>query len=147
MKNKENNTALQKFKVNGNANRRKGHAYERFLAQKFRDMGYKFCKTTRAASRILDSCQVDLAFIPYNVQAKKVKANINYTEIFDSMESNLKLNFPPNAEEHTKPLMIFHSRGKTDNERLVIMKEKDVFILLNRIAEIENKSNTLILNG
>jgi hypothetical protein len=133
--------------VNGKANRAKGHNYERFLAQKFRDMGYTFCKTTRAASRVLDSCQVDLAFIPYNVQAKKVKATINYTEIFDSMESNLKLNFPPNAEEHNKPLMIFHSRGKKDSERLVVLKEKDMFNLLKKISNFENKPNKLIYEG
>lgn len=124
--------------VNGKANRRKGHAYERFLAQKFRDMGYKFCKTTRAASRVLDSCQIDLAFLPYNVQAKKVVANINYTEIFDNIEKNLKLNFPPNADEHKKPVMIFHSRGKNANQRLVIMKESEMFTLLERIANFEN---------
>jgi hypothetical protein len=124
--------------VNGKANRRKGHAFERFLAQKFRQMGYSFCKTTRAASRILDACQVDLAFIPYNVQAKKVKATINYTEIFDSMKTNLELNFPPNAEEHTKPLMIFHSKGKKDSERLVVMKEIDMFNLLQKLADFEN---------
>lgn len=129
--------------VNGAANRRKGHAFERFLAKKFRSFGYEFCKTTRQTSRMLDSCQIDLAFIPYNVQAKKVKANLNYTEIFDNIENNLKLNFPPNSEEHTKPCIIFHSRGKKASEKLVIMKEEDMFNLLEKVANFENQAKRM----
>lgn len=124
--------------VNGKANRRKGHGYERYLAKRFRDLGYNFCKTTRQASRILDSCQVDLAFIPYNVQAKKVRDNLNYTTIFETIEERLSQNFPPGSEELMKPPIIFHSRGRTPNEKLVIMKEDDMFKLLKKIATIEN---------
>lgn len=123
--------------MNGKTNRRRGHDYERLLAKKFRDIGFSFCKTARASSRLLDSCKVDLAFIPYNVQAKKVKASINYTEIFKEMEEALEQNFPPGSPERTNMKMIFHSRGKEAVERLVVIQEHDMFNLLKRLKELE----------
>ena len=56
----------------GVKNRRKGHNAERRRAQMFRELGFDKCKTSREASRLLDNCKVDLAFVPYNVQMKAV---------------------------------------------------------------------------
>jgi len=122
-------------KVNGKANRQKGHNYERYLAKRFRSLGYTFCKTSRAASRVLDSCKVDLAFIPYNVQAKKVKATINYSEVFEEMQTTLEQNYPPTAVERSNVKMIFHSKGKKPSEKYVILQEEDMFKLLKKLQE------------
>lgn len=125
-------------KSNGKANRVKGHTYERNLAKFFRDIGYSFCKTSRQASRLLDDSKVDLAFIPFNVQAKSVKAPINYKKVFTEMEEALKKNFPPEDLQNIHPKMIFHKRGRLKYDSLVIMEEKEFMDLLKKIKDGRN---------
>lgn len=108
-------------------NKRKGHALEREIAKKFRELGFKFCKTARLASRLYDNAGIDLWGIPYLVQAKNVKAAINYGELIREMEQCVKENFPPGSPEHSFPIVIFHKRNK---DRLVVMKEEDFLELL-----------------
>ena len=112
----------------GNTNRRKGFNAERFYAQCFRDLGYPFCKTTRESSRLLDSCKIDLNFLPVLVQIKAGKQkNFNPSKILFEMEENLKTNFPPEEAVHSKPKIVIHHKqgvsGKKRNEfdTLVIM--------------------------
>lgn len=120
--------------VNGAANRRKGHNFERYLVKIFRDdLGFKFCKTSRQASRLLDDSKVDLAFIPYNVQAKSVKSNLNYQEIFKSMDEALEQNFPPTDQQVNLPKLIFHKKGRKKYESLVIVEEKEFIKILNQL--------------
>lgn len=125
-------------KVNGSRNRRKGHDFERYLAKIFRNLGYDFCKTSRQASQILDVSGVDLAFIPYAVQAKRVIAPINYTEEFENMTSKLSQNFPPDSPVHNYPQMIFHTRGKKPTQRLVVVKEEDMISILQKLKDFED---------
>lgn len=124
----------------GKYSRNKGHALERRLAKTFRQvLGFEFCKTSRAASKLLDDSKVDLAFIPYNVQCKAgyIKG-LNYTEIFDEMEAALLKNYPPDDKQHSYPSMIFHDKGRKSSEKLVIMKEKEFIELLKIIYEQSN---------
>lgn len=125
----------------GKKNRNKGHNAERKRAKTFQDLGYTFCKTSRAASRVLDNCKVDLANIPYNVQIKSVVSGINYQNIFEDIGVLLKENFPPTDPLHTFPSIIIHDRGRKDSQKQVIMKEKDFFELLKYIKECQDKEN------
>lgn len=123
----------------GKRNRNAGHNYERLWAQIFRNMGYDKCKTTRQVSRLLDSCKVDLAFIPYNFQAKRVKAPINYTELFDSIIESLKENYPENDAQLTYPPIIAHKRGPKDE--YIIMRPEDFITLATKIKAYEDLIN------
>lgn len=122
----------------GKKNRAKGHNAERKRAAYFRDiLGYKFCKTSRAASRLLDNCKVDLAFIPYNVQVKSVVSGLNYQNIFEEMEELLKENYPPGDQILTYPSVIIHDRGRKDSQKQVIMMEKDFMEILKQIVKCQ----------
>jgi hypothetical protein len=127
-----------------NTNRTKGHNFERYLAKIFREkLGFTFCKTSRQASRLLDASKVDLAFIPFNVQAKAVKANINYQDVFRTMDEALNLNFPPTDPQIKYPKIIFHKKGtvtkKDKYQSVVVMEENEFIELLNKIYN--GKSN------
>ena len=123
-----------------NKNRTKGHNYERYLMKIFKEMGFTFCKTSRNASKLLDDSKVDLAFIPYNVQAKSVVASINYTNLFNEMESSLTGNFPPNDPQRYYPKIIFHKRGKNKYDKLVIMQQEE---FINILKELEDAKRAI----
>ena len=49
----------------------KGSTYERHIAKVFREQfNYRFAKTSRQASRILDDCAIDISGVPYCIQTK-----------------------------------------------------------------------------
>lgn len=125
-----NSQSKVKTKVNGKANRIKGHTYERKWAKFFRDIGFTYCKTSRQASRLLDDSKVDLAFIPFNIQCKSVKSSINYIEEIKMIEESLKKNFPPDDKQHSYPTIIAHKRGSKPEEELIIMKANDFIKLM-----------------
>lgn len=117
--------------------RTKGHNFERDIAKMFRDeLGFKFAKTSRFASRILDNCKVDIAGVPYLVQTKSgyEKVRPKPEEIFQEMEDLLKENFPENDPVHQYPKMLIHKitdRKKYHN--FVTMPFNDFkYLLLNQ---------------
>lgn len=118
-----------------NTNRNKGHNFERYLAKLFRSFGFNYCKTSRQASRLLDDSKVDLAFIPYNVQAKAVKANLNYQEIFRSMDEALNLNYPPHDPQRSYPKIIYHKKNGRKYNSVVIMEEKEFNEILKKLHD------------
>lgn len=117
--------------------RTKGHNFERVIAKMFRDeLGFKFSKTSRFASRILDNCKVDIAGIPYLVQTKSGYENNRPKpeEIFQEMEDLLKENFEPKDPVHNYPKILIHKitdRKKYHN--FVTMPYNDFkYLLLNQ---------------
>jgi hypothetical protein len=118
----------------GKTNRNKGNSYERLVAKKFREVGFEFAKTSRQASRLLDDSKVDIAFVPFLPQCKKgyVKG-LNYTSILQEMKEAIKKNFPPDDKVHTYPPIIFHSKGRKEDEQLLIMQEKDFWELIKQL--------------
>ena len=123
----------------GKTNRRKGHDHERREAKKFRELGYTFCKTSREASRLLDASKIDLAFIPFNVQIKAGYAKgLNYVTIFNAMLDALKENFPPDDQIHSYPPVIIHNKGRTEEEKLVVMRKKDFYNMIEANNETES---------
>jgi hypothetical protein len=129
-------TEVKKKKSQGSANRDKGHRKERELATLFKDLGYTHCKTSRQASRLLDDSKVDLWGIPFNVQSKAgYPKGLNYTTIFQDMKEALSNNFPPEDKQHEYPMMIFHDKGRKEEEKLVVMKENEFVKLLGKKNE------------
>jgi len=122
---------------NGKRNREVGHRYERKWAKQFRDLGYEHCRTTRQASRLLDDCGVDLAFIPYLFQCKHVKAGINYSSLIKDIETKIAQNLPKQSPEQDYPVIIAHRKGKKEEEELIVMKAVD-FIELLKNAKNKN---------
>ena len=130
--------------MSGTKNRNAGHTFERDWAKTFRDKGYLFCKTTRQASRLLDSCKIDLAFIPYNFQCKRVKASINYKELILSIKKALHDNIPPEDLIHQYPIVIAHKRGRKPEDHLVIMEATSFIEMMGRQKELEDLQNQTI---
>lgn len=117
--------------------RTKGHNFEREIAKMFRDdLGFKFAKTSRFASRILDNCKIDIAGIPYLVQTKSgyAKARPKPEEIFQEMDDLLKENFDSKDPVHQYPKMLIHKitdRKKYHN--FVTMPYNDFkYLLINQ---------------
>ena len=118
---------MRKVKNQAITNKRKGHDLEREIVKIFKELGFAYCKTARLASKLYDNCGVDIWGIPYLVQAKKVKAAVNYVKLIKGIEDEIKKNFPPGSPEHNYPIVIFHRREK---EKLIVMKEEDFLELL-----------------
>lgn len=115
----------------GKRNRNSGHTYERKWAKIYRDLGYTYCKTSRQASRLLDNSKVDLSFIPFNHQCKKVKAKINYFELLKEIEAALKSNYPPEDLQLTYPIIISHYKDR--NEEIVVMTAESYINIIKQI--------------
>ena len=77
-------------------NRDKGHRWERALRRLFLQWGFLKAQTSRAASKLLDDSKVDLAFVPWNIQAKSgyVKKRPKYDLIYKQTKEILAKNFP-----------------------------------------------------
>lgn len=121
---------------NGLRNRRIGHQYERDLANQFNDIvGYTNCRTSRYSSKLLDDCKVDLNLPDLNVQAKNVKSNINYSQVFDSIDEHLTEKMP---ERKDFIKVIFHKKLKKE---IVILTKEDFYRIWKFL-----KGNNLINN-
>lgn len=132
----------------GKANRNKGNNAERHYAQFFRDFGFPFCKTTRAANRLLDSCGVDLAFLPVNIQIKAgAHRGLNYAATLKYTEDRLKENYPPTSPEHDMPKILLRKhdigRGKrkTEYHETITMTLDDFIKLIKMIENNDFKRN------
>lgn len=102
--------------------RKKGHDYERLLAQKFRDMGWEKCLTSRLESKLRDDEGVDLTHTePFNVQAKAVEALGSLHKILAAMPDDGNIN------------LVFHKRNRQGT--IVAMTEEDFWKLWDKYAK------------
>jgi len=115
----------KKKRVNG---RTKGHAYERALAKKLREMGFEKCTTSRFSSKEMDDKKVDLCGLPFNIQAKAVEKLGCVHTILDSMPKEEKLN------------LVFHK--KNNKGTIVCMTEKDFLNLVSTLLELGHFKTT-----
>ena len=124
-----------------NKNRSKGHRLERLLAQVFREMGFAYCKTSRQASRLLDDCGIDLAFIPFLVQAK-AGYNSNrpkYEAEYANIKQKIKENFPQNDPIHELPVVLVHKLDGRNKENFQwIFRHDDIVPILTEYYELKN---------
>lgn len=103
--------------------RRRGHSCERKYARYFREeLGFEHCKTTRETSKLLDDCQIDLAFIPLNIQIKKGYADRRPRAdvIFKEMKARLEKNFPAGEQIHDLPPILIHDLDGTELEDTIV---------------------------
>jgi len=98
--------------MGGKKSRQKGHAFERFLAQVYRDMGYEKCITSRQGSKLVDSTKIDLMHIPYNLQAKSGynKRRPKYEVLYYQSKDLIKEKFPEQEAKRMleKPFILVH---------------------------------------
>ena len=115
----------------------KGSNAERLYAEKFRELGFSFCKTSRQANRKLDDAGVDLCFLPFNVQIKAgYKKGINPHKILDIIPERLSEFFPGFDPVHGYPRVLIHQldvgrgkrRTKFDSVVYIYYKEISKFI-------------------
>lgn len=114
--------------------RTKGHNLERFVVNMFKKIGFTSACTSRYGSRQLDDNKVDIANIPLNIQCKNVKANINYTELLDEINSCLEKNIPERLEY---PTIIIHKKDR--GRRIAIMEDSTFYKLI-----LQLKNNNII---
>lgn len=125
--------------MGGLTSRTKGHNLEREIAKMFREeLGFKFAKTSRLASRLLDNSQVDISGVPFLIQTKAGygKNRPKPEVIFKEMENLLKENFPPEDKVHCHPKVLIHKiDGKHKYHNLVTMPYNDFKFLLQKIKK------------
>jgi hypothetical protein len=135
-----------------NYSRTKGHTAEQLYAKRFREIGFAFCRTSREASDLLDSCGVDLWGIPINTQIKcGFKRNRpNAKALLRKIREDLKKRIPPTDPVHKLPKAIIHKEdGYTDEGELVTMSFSDWFemfqawAILNGYIEDKRKENDM----
>lgn len=125
----------EKFRKRGKAARSKGHVAERTICAELRDIGYKDAVTTRASSRMLDACAIDVNFVPFNIQSKADKRNFNfknYLELIDEVNSRI-LKLPTELQYRlTYPTIVFHTK---DRECLCVLRKQDLYELIKQILK------------
>lgn len=135
--------------MSGKTNRTKGHALERSVAKDFREkLAYKFAKTTRLASRLLDNCQVDISGIPFLIQTKAgyAKSRPKADVIFNEIEKRLLENYPEEDPIHKLPKVLVHKiDGRNKYNNLVTMPYEDFISVLSQVRGIDNNSPDLHL--
>ena len=106
-------------------NRKKGHDLERQVANDLKFV-FPYIKTSRAASRLLDDCKIDLTFSPILVQCKAgyKRDRPKYEEEFANMKSQIALHFPQDNPIHGAPFVMVH---KLDCEDCRGRKRKEEF--------------------
>lgn len=123
--------------MSGKRNRTAGHNYERVIAKEYREVGFTNTVTSRLASQLYDSANIDLVRLPLFPQCKygyKSMSVNNYIEIFRKMEEGIK----SNSIEEDHPKVIHHRRGQKKYEDLVIMPREDYFKLINLLKNNQN---------
>lgn len=128
--------------MSGKRSRQKGHNFERWLAKTFRDkLNYPYCKTSRAVSKLLDDCGVDISLlglrideIPYLIQAKAGYENRRPKpeEVFSYITEKLAMFFPPDHIIHSKPKILLH---KLDRKNSFMTVELDKGLELLKVND------------
>lgn len=123
--------------MGGKTSRTKGHNLEREIAKMFKEeLGFKFAKTARYASKMLDDCNIDIAGVPFLIQTKcgYAKARPKAEQIFQEMDDDLKKHYPPNDQIHSYPKILIHKiDGRHKYHNLVTMPYNDFkYLLLNQ---------------
>lgn len=102
----------------GKRNKRKGSDAERLYVKKFKDLGFKHCRTSRQGSKLHDDAGIDLIFIPFNVQIKAgYDSGLNYSKELKYIEDKMVELFPPTSPEHSLPKILIHRKNREKGRR------------------------------
>lgn len=134
------NTRDNSHSRRGSRNRQKGHDLERYIAKLFREkLGYKFCKTSRNASKLIDDLGVDIAYgPPLSIQTKSgyVKRRPKFEELFSLYQEKLKENIPPEDVMHDFPYVLIHKLdGRKKEHFQTTMAFDDWFEFMSQALE------------
>jgi translation elongation factor EF-Ts len=111
--------------VNG---RQKGHAFERRLAQTFREKGWEKCLTSRLESKLRDDEKVDLMHTePFNIQAKAIENMGAAHKVLSEMPDDGNMN------------LVFHKKNRLGV--VVSMTEEDFWILAKDAGYIKDENS------
>lgn len=95
----------------GKLNKSRGNIGERYYVKQFKDLGYTHCKTAREGSKLLDSCGIDLIFIPYNVQIKVgTQKGLNASKELKYIKDNIDTKLPKDSQESGYPKILIHKK-------------------------------------
>lgn len=110
-------------------NRKKGHDLERQVANDLKNI-FPYVKTSRAASKLLDDCKIDLAFIPFLVQCKAgyERNRPKYEEEFVEMKKQIALHYPETDNIHRSPFVLVH---KLDSGRGNKRREEETQVVIS----------------
>jgi len=132
----------------GKTNRNKGNSFERLLAKIMRELGYEYCKTSRATSRLMDNCKIDLTGLPFIVQAKAGydKSRPKYDKIFGEIKEEIGKHFPPSHHIHDMPIILIHKiDGKKQENWTWTFNHKDIMDLLTKYQNLLHEQDRKIL--
>lgn len=102
----------------GKAAREKGHNAERLVAQMFRDIGYENACTTRASSHLLDSCGIDINYVPIIAQIKAgIQKGLSIPAELEYIQTQMVLNLPPDEPWHNRLRAIIQIKPPAKNRR------------------------------
>jgi hypothetical protein len=92
-----------------NKNAVKGHNWERKIINWIKPF-WKWAKSSRATSRQLDNCKVDINFIPLLIQAKATLIRPNFQKLWEECMRLIDIEYPPKEakELKKKPYVVFH---------------------------------------
>ena len=121
----------EKFRKRGRNSRARGFNFEREVAKKLRELGYPNARTTREASRLLDSCKVDIFGIKVNLQLKNVKTKVKYLPLIELINEQLAKIYPSRL---SYPTVVLH---KQERKTLAIMTVEDFYAILGNKNLVE----------
>jgi len=135
-------------------NRTRGHGLERQVARDLKNL-FPFTKTTRASSKLLDDCGIDINGTPLLIQCKLGydRRRPKYEEEFQNIRDNTLKHYPENHHIQSMPIILIHKlnclvRGKPRPEEYhqVTMSYDFFMYLLNNVKkeEVEKWPNLLV---
>lgn len=133
-------------KRSNNYSRNKGNRTEIEYIDKFKELGYAQCKSSRLASRMLDSCGIDIWGLPFNIQVKAgYKKNFTRPDrIFAKMKEDLLKTFPKGDPVHDYPkILVQKLDGYYDENQLVTMMWCDFVKLMEVYVKYKNLPDVL----
>jgi|TARA_B110000858_G_scaffold140270_1_gene159218 Holliday junction resolvase len=132
----------------GRVNRRKGHDYERLIVRVLKDLGWTKAMSTRACSKLLDDCKIDIApngpvtdNLDFLIQCKagyikqRPKADVEFRKMLEGLSEY----FPSDHTIFKAKKFLMHKFGRKDEEHLVTMTFKDWVAIMQELVSLREK--------
>lgn len=119
-----------------NNNRQKGHNLERQVVTNLK-VFYPYAKTSRASSRLLDNCKIDINNVPFLIQCKNgyERNRPKWDEEYELMKQEINKHFPKNHIIHTLPFILIH---KMNRKPITATIPYDLFLKMLETYHSEN---------
>lgn len=132
----------------GKRNKNMGSNGERYYRDKFKELGYDRCVTSRLGSRLHDNAGVDLIHIPYNVQVKVgVQKGLKPEKELENISLKMSELFPKDSKDLTYPKIVIHKKAikkfskRSEFDEIVSMSFKDFMLMAEKIKKLEEENN------